>query len=411
MLPSLVLFIGYEHPGEICLNIPVLHVEFHKAATTSEDMSWCCLPRRAKKQENAYSNSIGGIYSEKNIRLFSYAELRSATDNFNRTNKVGRGGFGTVYKGTIRNGREVAVKVLSAESRQGIREFLTEIDVISNVKHPNLVELIGCCVEANNRILVYEYLQNSSLDRALLGYNSEPADFTWSIRSAICIGVARGLAYLHEEIASPIVHRDIKASNILLDKNYIPKIGDFGLAKLFPDNVTHISTRVAGTTGYLAPEYAWHGQLTKKADIYSFGVLVLEIVSGTSSSRSILADDKILLEKAWELYEAKKLNELIDPALGDYPEEEVVRYIKVALFCIQAAAARRPSMPQVVTMLSKPIRINERELTAPGYIHEYRSTASKANTSSHSRSKNSASEDSNMFSTVVPPTVTEMSPR
>jgi serine/threonine protein kinase len=223
--------------------------------------------------------------------------LRSATENFNRSNKIGRGGFGTVYKGTIRNGRDVAVKVLSAESRQGVREFLTEIDVITNVKHPNLVELIGCCVEGNNRILVYEYLENSSLDRALLGSNSEPANFTWSIRSAICIGIAKGLAYLHEEIASPIVHRDIKASNILLDKLYNPKIGDFGLAKLFPDNITHISTRVAGTTGYLAPEYAWHGQLTKRADIYSFGVLVLEIVSGKSSSRSLLADDKILLEK------------------------------------------------------------------------------------------------------------------
>ncbi|XP_066350014.1 cold-responsive protein kinase 1-like [Miscanthus floridulus] len=376
-------------------------------------MNWCCLPRRGvKKEENPYSNSIGGIYSEKNIRIFSYAELRSATDNFNRTNKVGRGGFGTVYKGTIRNGREVAVKVLSAESRQGIREFLTEIDVITNVKHPNLVELIGCCVEGNNRILVYEYLKNNSLDRALLGSNSEPADFTWIIRSAICLGVARGLAYLHEEIASPIVHRDIKASNILLDKNYVPKIGDFGLAKLFPDNVTHISTRVAGTTGYLAPEYAWHGQLTKKADIYSFGILVLEIVSGTSSSRSILMDDKVLLEKTWELYEAKRLKELVDPALVDYPEEEVIRYIKVALFCLQAAAARRPTMPQVVTMLSKPIRINESELTAPGYLHENRrSPGSKATVSSNYRFKNSASEDSNMFSTVVPPTVTEMSPR
>lgn len=377
-------------------------------------MNWCCLPsRRAKEEENPYSNSIGGIYSEKNIRLFSYAELRSATDNFNRSNKVGRGGFGTVYKGTIRNGREVAVKVLSAESRQGIREFLTEIDVITNVKHPNLVELIGCCVEGSNRILVYEYLKNSSLDRALLGSNSEPADFTWSIRSTICLGVAQGLAYLHEEIASPIVHRDIKASNILLDKNYVPKIGDFGLAKLFPDNVTHISTRVAGTTGYLAPEYAWHGQLTKKADIYSFGILILEIVSGTSSSRSILMDDKVLLEKAWELYEAERLKELVDPALVDYPEEEVIRYIKVALFCLQAAAARRPTMPQVVTMLSKPIRINESELTAPGYLHENsrRSPGSKATVSSNYRFKNSASEDSNMFSTVVPATVTQMSPR
>ncbi|KAM3391389.1 hypothetical protein ACQJBY_012835 [Aegilops geniculata] len=386
-------------------------------------MSWCCLPRAKKQQDNnLYSHrqrenlvaqsSISGISAEKNIRLFSYAQLKSATDNFNRNNKVGRGGFGTVYKGTIPNKQDVAVKVLSAESRQGIREFLTEIDVISNVKHPNLVELIGCCVEEDNRILVYEYLENSSLDRALLGSNSDPANFTWSVRSSICIGVARGLAYLHEEIPSPIVHRDIKASNILIDKNYVPKIGDFGLAKLFPDNITHISTRVAGTTGYLAPEYAWHGQLTKKADIYSFGVLVIEIVSGKSGSRSLLADDKFLLEKTWELYEAGNLKELVDPDLGDYPDEEAIRFIKVALFCTQAAAARRPSMLQVVKMLSKPIRINDRELTAPGYISEYNSGVSKATASSDSRFKNSTmADDSDMFSTVVPQTVTDISPR
>ncbi|KAF7012353.1 hypothetical protein CFC21_026551 [Triticum aestivum] len=388
-------------------------------------MSWCCLPRAKKQQHdnnNLYSHrqrenlvaqsSISGISAEKNIRLFSYAQLKSATDNFNRNNKVGRGGFGTVYKGTIPNKQDVAVKVLSAESRQGIREFLTEIDVISNVKHPNLVELIGCCVEEDNRILVYEYLENSSLDRALLGSNSDPANFTWSVRSSICIGVARGLAYLHEEIPSPIVHRDIKASNILIDKNYVPKIGDFGLAKLFPDNITHISTRVAGTTGYLAPEYAWHGQLTKKADIYSFGVLAIEIVSGKSGSRSLLADDKFLLEKTWELYEAGSLKELVDPDLGDYPDEEAIRFIKVALFCTQAAAARRPSMLQVVKMLSKPIRINESELTAPGYISEYNSGVSKATASSDSRFKNSTTaDDSDMFSTVVPQTVTDVSPR
>uniref|UniRef100_N1QZW3 non-specific serine/threonine protein kinase n=1 Tax=Aegilops tauschii TaxID=37682 RepID=N1QZW3_AEGTA len=368
-------------------------------------MSWCCLPRAKKQQDNnLYSHrqqeilhphsSLTGISAEKNIRLFSYAQLKSATDKFDRNNKVGRGGFGTVYKGTLPNKQDVAVKVLSAESRQGIREFLTEIDVISNVKHPNLVELIGCCVEGDNRILVYEYLENSSLDRALLGSNSDPANFTWSVRSSICIGVARGLAYLHEEIPSPIVHRDIKASNILIDKNYVPKIGDFGLAKLFPDNITHISTRVAGTTGYLAPEYAWHGQLTKKADIYSFGVLVIEIVSGKSGSRSLLADDKFLLEKTWELYEAGKLKELVDPDLGDYPDEEAIRFIKV------------------VKMLSKPIRINERELTAPGYISEYNSGVSKATASSDSRFKNSTTaDDSDMFSTVVPQTVTDISPR
>ncbi|VAH38965.1 unnamed protein product [Triticum turgidum subsp. durum] len=387
-------------------------------------MSWCCLPRAKKQQQekNLYfhrqqenlnsQTSISGISAEKNIRLFSYAQLKSATDNFDRNNKVGRGGFGTVYKGTLPSKQDVAVKVLSAESRQGIREFLTEIDVISNVKHPNLVELIGCCVEEENRILVYEYLENSSLDRALLASNSDPANFTWSIRSSICIGVARGLAYLHEEIPSPIVHRDIKASNILIDKNYVPKIGDFGLAKLFPDNITHISTRVAGTTGYLAPEYAWHGQLTKKADIYSFGVLVIEIVSGKSGSRSLLADDKFLLEKTWELYEAGNLKELVDPDLGDYPDEEAIRFIKVALFCTQAAAARRPSMLQVVKMLSKPIRINDRELTAPGYISEYNSGVSKATASSDSRFKNSTTaDDSDMFSTVVPQTVTDVSPR
>ncbi|CAM0901747.1 unnamed protein product [Alopecurus aequalis] len=380
------------------------------ATTASEDMSWCCLPR-PKPQENPYSHSVGGISAEKNIRLFSYSQMRSATDNFNRNNKVGRGGFGTVYKGTTRNMQEVAVKVLSAESRQGSREFLTEIDVISNVKHPNLVELIGCCVEGDNRILVYEYLENSSLDRALLGSNSDPAIFTWAIRSGICLGVAKGLAYLHEEIPSPIVHRDIKASNILIDKNYVPKIGDFGLAKLFPDNITHISTRVAGTTGYLAPEYAWHGQLTKKADIYSFGVLLIEIISGLSGSRSLMAEDKLLLEKTWELYEAGKLEEMVDPAIGSYPQEDAIRYLKVALFCTQAAAARRPTMPQVVKMLSKPIRINESELTAPGYINEYKSSGSKATASTDPMLKNSTAEDSNMFSTVVPQTVTDVSPR
>lgn len=387
----------------------------------------CCCFGTSKKQgaANLYSRSVGGFSSEKNIKLFSYSELRSATNNFNRSNKIGQGGFGSVYKGTVRNGRDVAVKVLSAYSRQGIKEFLTEIDVIANVKHPNLVELVGCCVEGNNRILVYEYLENSSLDRALLGSNGEPGKFSWSIRCAICIGIAKGLAFLHEELASPIVHRDIKASNILLDRNYSPKIGDFGLAKLFPDDITHISTRVAGTTGYLAPEYAWYGQLTKKADIYSFGVLVLETVSGKSSSRSLLSEDKVLLEKAWELYEAGRLKEMIDPALqeedgqGIHPEaeleEEAIQYMKVALLCTQAAALRRPSMQQVAEMLSRGrgIRVNERELTAPGYVHDYKSTflnVVKPTTSSAAASRSQGSSSTDNY-TIIVPTVSEISPR
>ncbi|PKA55757.1 putative LRR receptor-like serine/threonine-protein kinase [Apostasia shenzhenica] len=339
------------------------------------DFIWCCFVRRVKPQDH-----VAEFSTEKKVRLFFYNELKTATENFCSSNKSGRGGFGTVYKGILRDGTAIAAKVLSAESKQGVNEFLTEIDVITNVKHPNLVQLIGCCVEGKHRILVYEYVENSSLDRALLGFRSQKVKFNWDIRSAICIGTAKGIAYLHEGVQPQIVHRDIKASNILLDKNFRPKIGDFGLAKLFPDNVTHISTRVAGTTGYLAPEYAMQGQLTKNADIYSFGVLVLEIISGRSSSMPYRETDKLLLEWTWQLYEEGKLKNLVDPALVDYPEEEVLRFIKVALFCTQAAARRRPSMGQVIHMLSKPTRLNEKELTRPGLIPESKNAVSSNST-------------------------------
>ncbi|CAL9196591.1 unnamed protein product [Musa hybrid cultivar] len=325
----------------------------------------------SRRKHHQHSEQETGVFSsDKNVRLISYDELRSATDNFHQSNKIGRGGFGTVYKGTLRNRVAIAVKVLSAESKQGVHEFLTEIDAIANVRHPNLVELIGCCAQGSSRILVYEYMENSSLDRALLGLNiDDTSKLNWKIRSAICIGTAKGLAYLHEELEPPIVHRDIKASNILLDSDFAPKIGDFGLAKLFPDNVTHISTRVAGTTGYLAPEYAMQGQLTKKADVYSFGVLVIEIISSRSSSKTYWSGlGQSLLEWTWQLFGEGRIKEAIDPALQEYPEEQVLRFIKVGLFCTQASAGRRPSMPQVVEMLSKPMKLNEKELTPPGVV-------------------------------------------
>ncbi|KAL5715588.1 hypothetical protein ACHQM5_017388 [Ranunculus cassubicifolius] len=304
-----------------------------------------------------------------NIQIFSYDELRSATGNFHDRNKLGRGGFGTVYKGLLRNGVQVAVKALSALSRQGLHEFLTELDTVSNVKNPNLVQIFGCCVEGSNRILVYEYVENNSLDRALLGSKDSTIKLDWSARSGICVGTARGLAFLHEELEPPIVHRDIKASNILLDKDFVPKIGDFGLAKLFPEDITHISTRVAGTSGYLAPEYALRGQLTKKADIYSFGVLLIEIVCGRSNIEGTWGGmPKFLIEQTWQHYEEGNLLDLVDPDLEDYAEEEIIRYIKVALFCTQAAPSRRPRMNQVVSMLTRDIRLNEKELTPPGFF-------------------------------------------
>ncbi|GKV21961.1 hypothetical protein SLEP1_g31877 [Rubroshorea leprosula] len=238
--------------------------------------------------------------------------------------------------------------------------------MISNIRHPNLVELIGCCVDDNYRILVYEYLENNSLARVLLGSKSKYVPLDWPQRAAICLGTAVGLAFLHDEAEPNIVHRDIKASNVLLDRNFHPKIGDFGLAKLFPDNVTHVSTRVAGTVGYLAPEYALLGQLTKKADVYSFGVLLLEIISGKSSSKAAFEEDMLLLvEWTWKLREEERLLDIVDPELTKYPEDDVIRFIKVALFCTQAAPHQRPTMKQVVNMLSKPVHLNEKALTKP----------------------------------------------
>ncbi|KAL2337030.1 hypothetical protein Fmac_011476 [Flemingia macrophylla] len=310
-------------------------------------------------------------------RKFSYNSLRSATGDFHPSSKLGGGGYGVVYKGVLRDGTQVAIKSLSVESKQGTHEFMTEIDMISNIRHPNLVELIGCCVEGSHRILVYEFLENNSLASSLLGSKSKYVALDWPKRAAICRGTASGLCFLHEEAQPNIVHRDIKASNILLDANFNPKIGDFGLAKLFPDNVTHVSTRVAGTVGYLAPEYARLGQLTKKADIYSFGILMLEIISGKSSSIAAFDEDfLVLVEWAWKLKEENRLLELIDSELSEYNESEVYRFLIVALFCTQSAAQHRPSMKQVLEMLSKEIHLNEKALTEPG-IYRWHNTGKK----------------------------------
>ncbi|PVH62525.1 hypothetical protein PAHAL_3G315800 [Panicum hallii] len=302
----------------------------------------------------ATSSHSGRVLSRagNNVQMFSLNELRTATLNFHMMNCIGRGGSGEVYKGNLKDGTQIAIKKLSAESKQGIREFLTEINVMSNVRHPNLVKVLGCCVEGKNRLLVYEYVENNSLANALLGPKNKCIPLDWQKRAAICIGTASGLAFLHEEAKPHIVHRDIKASNILLDKNLLPKIGDFGLAKLFPATSTHIRTHVAGTISYLAPEYAIRGQVTRKADIYSFGVLLLEVISGQSSSKSIWGPDMhVLLEWTWKLWEDGRLLEIVDPDLEEYPEEQMLRFIKLALLCTQAMPRQRPSMKQVVNML------------------------------------------------------------
>ncbi|GMN56519.1 hypothetical protein TIFTF001_025634 [Ficus carica] len=323
--------------------------------------------RRKKSQENN-NEELFGI----DVRpfTFSYAELKTATNDFNSTNKLGEGGFGVVYKGTLDDGRVVAVMQLSVSSHQGTNQFVTEIATISAVQHRNLVKLYGCCLEGDKRILVYEYLENNSIDQALFGDLSLKLD--WSMRFSICLGVARGLTYLHEESHIRIVHRDVKASNILLDSSLNPKISDFGLAKFYDDKMTHISTCVAGTFGYLAPEYAMSGHLTEKADVFAFGVVALEIVSGRPRSDLTLDEEKrYLLEWAWNLHEQKCELKLVDPKLSEFDEEEVRRVIRVALLCTQTSPLVRPAMSRVVAMRSGDSEVNK-EITRPGYFTNWK---------------------------------------
>ncbi|KAF5460878.1 hypothetical protein F2P56_020717 [Juglans regia] len=284
---------------------------------------------------------------------FTLRQIKTATNNFDEANKIGEGGFGSVYKGLLSDGTLMAVKQLSSKSKQGNREFLNEIGMISALQHPHLVKLYGCCVEGNQLLLVYEYMENNSLARALFGPEEYQLQLDWPTRHRICVGIARGLAYLHEESRLKIVHRDIKSTNVLLDKNLNPKISDFGMAKLDEEDNTHISTRIAGTYGYMAPEYALHGYLTDKADVYSFGIVALEIVSGkTNTSHRPKGESLHLLDWALVLKEKGNLLDLADPRLGsNYKKEEVMRMINVALLCANVSASVRPTMSSVVSML------------------------------------------------------------
>ncbi|CAA2970848.1 serine threonine- kinase [Olea europaea subsp. europaea] len=335
-----------------------------------------CLPFLCcRKLESATSrspelnNELSGIH---NVTLYSYKELRTATNDFSQINKIGEGGFGSVYKGKLRTGQIAAIKVLSTESSQGVKEFLTEIQLISDVEHENLVKLYGCCVEDNQRILVYNYLENNSLAQTLLGKGHSRIQFSWRTRVKICIGVAKGLAYLHEELQPHIVHRDIKASNILLDKDLTPKISDFGLARLIPPEMSHVSTRVAGTIGYLAPEYAIVGKLTRKADIYSFGVLLIEIVTGRCNTNMQLpVDEQYILERTWRLYQRRELVTLVDTSLnGDFDAEQACRFLKIGLLCTQDSPNLRPSMSTIVQLLSGEKNLDNIKITRPGLISD-----------------------------------------
>ncbi|XP_076920166.1 G-type lectin S-receptor-like serine/threonine-protein kinase B120 isoform X2 [Bidens hawaiensis] len=286
------------------------------------------------------------------LPVFSSSVLEAATDGYANKNKLGQGGFGPVHMGILPNGQEIAVKRLAKSSGQGLEEFKNEMILIAKLQHRNLVRLMGYCVEGEERMLVYEYMPNKSLDSFLFD-PVKKAELDWKTRFKIIEGIARGLLYLHRDSRLRIIHRDLKVSNILLDEEMNPKISDFGMARIFGGNQNEANTnRVVGTYGYMSPEYAMEGLFSVKSDVYSFGVLLLEIITGHRNNSFRSEDSTNLIRHAWKLWKEGKPEELIDPLILDSCDKtEAMQCIHVAMLCVQSSAIQRPTMSSVVFML------------------------------------------------------------
>ncbi|XP_065017339.1 receptor-like serine/threonine-protein kinase SD1-8 isoform X1 [Musa acuminata AAA Group] len=298
-------------------------------------------------------NDEGTEAKDLDLPLFDLGTVADATGNFSMENKLGEGGFGPVYKGKLEDEQDIAVKRLSKTSVQGVDEFKNEVVLIAKLQHRNLVRLLGCCIEGEERMLIYEYMPNGSLDSFVFD-KAKGWLLNWPTRYSIIVGIARGLLYLHQDSRLRIIHRDLKASNILLDMHMNPKISDFGMARIFGGDETEVNTkRVVGTYGYMSPEYAMDGIFSVKSDVFSFGVLVLEIISG-KKNRGIYDSSRNLnlLGYTWSLWREGKGLDLVDEAIGDsYPKAEVLRCMKVGLLCVQERPEDRPTMSSVLFML------------------------------------------------------------
>ncbi|OAY24644.1 G-type lectin S-receptor-like serine/threonine-protein kinase At4g27290 isoform X3 [Manihot esculenta] len=298
-------------------------------------------------------NEEEGEDDDLELPVYEFSSIQFATNNFSVANKIGEGGFGPVYKGDLHSGQEVAVKRLGENSGQGLREFKNEVILISKLQHRNLVKLLGCCIQGDERMLIYEYMPNKSLDSLIFDEATRPL-LNWQKRSDIITGIARGLLYLHRDSRLRIIHRDLKASNVLLDSELNPKISDFGMARIFGGDQTEGNTkRIVGTYGYMPPEYAIDGHFSLKSDVFSFGVIVLEIVSGKKNRGFFHPDHKLnLLGHAWKLWSEGKALELVDELLeNEFPVSEVLRCIQVGLLCVQQRPEERPTMASVLLML------------------------------------------------------------
>ncbi|KAI7981981.1 G-type lectin S-receptor-like serine/threonine-protein kinase [Camellia lanceoleosa] len=339
------------------------------------------------KSEHGYTNKTQKEDLE--LPLFDFTVIADSTNNFSINNKLGEGGFGPVYKGTLEGGQEIAVKRLSKNSSQGLDEFKNEVICIAKLQHRNLVKLLGCCIQGEETMLIYEYMSNKSLDYFIFD-QSQSMLLDWSKRFHIINGIARGLLYLHQDSRLRIIHRDLKASNILLDIDMNPKISDFGIARSFGGNETEANTnRVIGTYGYMSPEYAIDGLFSVKSDVFSFGVLVLEIVSGKKNRGFYHPGHRLnLLGHAWRLYEEGKSLELIDEALWDSCYQiEMLRSIHVGLLCVQESPKDRPSMSSVVLMLASEVTLPQAKqpgfFTARNVLQTGSSSSKEATTTSN----------------------------
>ncbi|KAK1320048.1 Serine/threonine-protein kinase PBS1 [Acorus calamus] len=292
---------------------------------------------------------------KKSAKSFTFRELAEATRNFSAVNLIGEGGFGKVYKGRLESGRVVAIKQLNRDGLQGSSEFLVEVLMLMLFNHSNLVELTGYCTDGDERLLCYEYMPNGSLEDHLFDLPPGKEPLGWNTRMKIALGAARGVEYLHDKVNPPVIYRDLKSSNILLDEDFNPKLSDFGLAKLGPvGDKSHVSTRVMGTYGYCAPDYAMSGKLTLKSDVYSFGVVLLELITGRKAidvTRGGTEHNLVVWARPF-LKDKRKFVQMADPLLqGRFPTRSLHQMIAISSMCLQEEPKFRPLIGDVVVAL------------------------------------------------------------